>query len=83
MQEHEKEKCWRSVCVVKISLPVTVSVDGLIKLFEKELPQVREVNPHIISGPKFDGILEFQNDKMIIGISVEASLQSNKEQKEK
>lgn len=60
-----------SVCVVKISLPVTVSVDGLIKLFEKELPQVKKVNPHIISGPKFDGILEFQNDKMIIGISVE------------
>lgn len=60
-----------SVCVVRISLPVTVSVDKLKRLFENELPLVREINPYIISGPKFDGILEFQNDKMIISVSAE------------
>ena len=32
---------------------------------------VREANPHIISGPRFNGILEFQEDKMIVSISAE------------
>ena len=40
-------------------------------LFEKELPLVREINPHIISGPKFEGIEEFEDDRMIICFSVE------------
>lgn len=60
-----------SVCVVKLSLPITVSLESLKKLFDKELPLVREANPHIISGPRFNGILEFQEDKMIVSISAE------------
>jgi small conductance mechanosensitive channel len=60
-----------TICVVRITLPVDISVDSLEALFEKELPKVREVNPHIVSGPKFNGILEFQNDQMVVGISAE------------
>lgn len=60
-----------TICVVRITLPVDLSVDSLEALFEKELPKVREVNPHIVSGPKFNGILELQNDQMVVGISAE------------
>ena len=60
-----------SVCVVKIRVPVTVSMNEIKDLFEKELPQVGKINPHIISGPKFEGILDFDNDRMIIGVSAE------------
>ena len=60
-----------SVCVVKISLPITVSADSVIRLLEKELPKVRKINPHIIKGPEFDGILELANGRMILGISAE------------
>ena len=60
-----------SVCVVKLSLPITVSLESLKKLFDKELPLVKEANPYIISGPRFNGILEFQEDKMIVSISAE------------
>ena len=60
-----------SVCVVKVSVPVTVSVDEMRELFERELPLVGKINPHIVSGPKFDGILELENDSMVIGISAE------------
>ena len=60
-----------SVCVVKIRVPVTVSMNEIKDLFEKELPQVGKINPHIISGPKFEGILDFDHDMMIIGVSAE------------
>ena len=60
-----------SVCVVKIRVPVTVSMSEIKELFEKELPQVGKINPHIISGPKFEGILDFDHDMMIIGVSAE------------
>ena len=60
-----------SVCVVRIRVPVTVSIDEIKELFEKELPAVGKINPHIISGPKFEGILDFDNDRMIIGVSAE------------
>ena len=60
-----------TVYKARISIPVTVSVDALQDLFEKELPLVREINPHIISGPKFEGIEEFEDDRMIICFSVE------------
>lgn len=60
-----------SVYVVRISVPVTVSVEELKKLFEQELPLVREINPHIINGPKFDGIREFIDNKMVISVSAE------------
>ena len=62
-----------SVCVVRISLPVTVSIDELTKLFDEELPLVAQKNPYIISGPKFDGIHEFNEDKMIVSISAEGA----------
>jgi hypothetical protein len=57
--------------VVSITLPVDISVDSIEALFEEELPKVREINPHIVNGPKFNGILEFQNDQMVVGISAE------------
>ena len=60
-----------TVCVVRISVPVTVSIESIKALFEQELPRVREINPHIVSGPKFDGIVDFQNDSMIISVSAE------------
>ena len=60
-----------TVYKARISIPVTVSVDALQDLFEKELPLIREINPHIISGPKFEGIEEFEDDRMIICFSVE------------
>ena len=60
-----------TICVVRIGLPVTVSVDEIKKLFEEELPEVRKINPHITKGPKYDGIAEFDGDKMIISISAE------------
>ena len=60
-----------TVCVVKIRLPVTASVDRLKKLFEKELPEVRKINPHITKGPDYDGIQEFVGDKMIISVKAE------------
>ena len=60
-----------TVCIVKISLPVSVSIDSLKALFEEELPLVREKNPYIIKGPQYDGILEFQKDEMIVGVSAE------------
>ena len=60
-----------SVCAVKIGVPVTVSVEEMKKLFDEELPLVREINPYIIKGPKFEGIDEFIDDRMIICISAE------------
>ncbi len=60
-----------SIYKTRISVPVTVSVVEMKELFEKELPLVREINPYIISGPTFDGIEEFIDDKMIISFSVE------------
>ena len=60
-----------TVCSVKISVPVTVSVEELKELFDRELPTVRQINPYIINGPSFDGIVEFIDDRMIISISAE------------
>ena len=60
-----------TVCVVKIKVPVTVSVTELRELFDSELPEVRKINPHIISGPNFDGIIEFNDDSMTISVSAE------------
>ena len=60
-----------TICVVKISVPVTVSIEELKKLFDQELPAVARNNPYIIRGPKFDGISELVDDKMIINISAE------------
>ena len=60
-----------SVCAVKIGVPVNVSVEEMKKLFDEELPLVREINPYIIKGPKFEGIDEFIDDRMIICISAE------------
>ena len=62
-----------SVCVVRISLPVTMSIDELTKLFDEELPLVAQKNPYIISGPRFNGINEFNEDKMIVSISAEGA----------
>ena len=60
-----------SVCSVKLNLPVTVSIEEIRKLFDEELPKVREMNPYIVKGPNFDGIQELVDDRMIISISVE------------
>ena len=58
-------------CVVKIGVPVDVSLAELRALFEKELPLVKKSNPFITKGPDFEGILEFKGNSMIIGISAE------------
>ena len=60
-----------SVCSVKLNLPVTVSIEEIQKLFDEELPKVKEMNPYIVKGPNFDGIQELVDDRMIISISVE------------
>ena len=60
-----------TVCVVRINVPVSVSVTELRELFDRELPEVRKINPHIISGPNFDGIIEFNDDRMVISVSAE------------
>ena len=60
-----------SVCSVKLNLPVTVSIEEIRKLFDEELPKVKEMNPYIVKGPNFDGIQELVDDRMIISISAE------------
>ena len=60
-----------AVCTVRIRVPVTASIEEIRELLERELPQVRKVNPHIEKGPRFEGILDFDDDRMIIGISAE------------
>ena len=40
-------------------------------MFESELTKAREINPHITRGPKFDGIVEFNDDNMTISVSAE------------
>jgi small conductance mechanosensitive channel len=60
-----------SICTVKICLPVTTSIDEVKRLLEDELALVAKKNPHITKGPHYDGILEFVDDNMVIGISAE------------
>lgn len=60
-----------SKCEVRIKIPITTSITDISRLLEEELPLVTKINPHITSGPKYDGITEFEGDKMILSISAE------------
>ena len=58
-------------CEVKLKLPISASITEISKLFEEELPLVTKINPYITSGPKFEGITEFEGDMMILCVSAE------------
>ena len=67
-----------SKCEVNLKVPITTSITEISKLFEEELPLVAKINPYITSGPKFEGITEFDGDRMILCVSAEGPEEFNK-----
>ena len=62
-----------SVCRIRFNVPITTSLEDLKNLFEQELLKVKQTNPHIISGPKFDGIVDLADGVMTVGVSAGGS----------
>ena len=60
-----------SYATVNFTMPVTISIEELEKIFREELPKLPKKYPEIIGMPTFAGVLSFSGSRMKCRISAE------------